>query len=479
MAILKARRARRDRGQAWEHVAIGGLVLLAAHALTDGAAMAAGVEHPDVGTVALGRAGAYAADPSDGLALQYNPAGFASQTGLRVTLDGSLAWQRLTFTPRGGATGSNEAPPFFEPAGAVSYGFGAVGPLSALTVAVGAAGPSAIGKESFPADGPQRYALITSDFFIAYASASVAASFRSWLSAGVTIQAVKGTAKFSQAVYSGTAEQTDPNDRSSDAVATVDVSSGFIPTGVFGLTVRPMPGVAVGVSYRPRFTFDADGSLTTVLPATAAAIDARQEGTAAAFTLNLPDVIRFGAQLTRIRRLLLEANVVIERWSGLDTIEIHPQGINVSSGNFGITKPLPNIVFQKNFEDAVSFRLGGEVALLPGRLTVRGGYLHETSAIPLASTNVDFGNWERDMIAVGASYALPRTPVTIDVAYAHHFLPTRTVTNSTAVQIVTPCLIPGCSDPTPRITGNGTYEASLNVLSLSLRLVLDAWRPGP
>src|SRR5437016_2854128 len=85
-------------------------------------AFAAGVEHPDLGTIALGRGGAYAADPMDGLALQYNPAGFANQRGLRVTVDANLSWQRLSFTPAGGGpSAANDAPPFVEPGGAVSF----------------------------------------------------------------------------------------------------------------------------------------------------------------------------------------------------------------------------------------------------------------------------------------------------------------------------------------------------------------------
>jgi hypothetical protein len=61
--------------------------------------LGAGVEHPDVGTVALGRGGAYAAEPDGGLALIYNPAGLGRQAGFRATVDTSLAWQRLTFAP--------------------------------------------------------------------------------------------------------------------------------------------------------------------------------------------------------------------------------------------------------------------------------------------------------------------------------------------------------------------------------------------
>jgi long-subunit fatty acid transport protein len=140
---------------------------------------------------------------------------------------------------------------------------------------------------------------------------------------------------------------------------------------------------------------------------------------------------------------------------------------------------LPDIVLQKGYQDSVSLRVGGEYDVAPGRLTVRAGYLHETSAVPLASTSVDFPNWQRDLGAVGLSVAVPRTPVTVDVAYAHHFSPTRTVTSSAVGQVVTPCLTPGCTDPAPTVVGNGRYEASLDVLSLSLRMELDGQRKRP
>jgi long-subunit fatty acid transport protein len=434
------------------------------------AAWAAGVEHPDIGTVAMGRGGAYAADPDGGLAVQYNPAGLGRQRGLRVTLDASLAWQSVTFAPTdGGPAVSNGAGAFFAPAAVVSWGAGPVGPLAGLTFALGATGPAAIGKLSYPADGAQRYALISSDTTIAYWSAAVAAAVNRWLAAGVTLQLVKGTARFTQAVWSGASPGTNPAD---DAIAHVDVTSGLIPTAVLGVTARPSERVAVGVSYRPRFTFDASGTLQTDLPATARAIGAHQVGTATGFSLPMPDVVRVGVLVRPRARWLVEADFVLERWSTLGALELEPRGIAIASDNLGTSKPLPNIVFQKNFEDAFSVRVGGEHELVPGLLVVRAGYLHETSAVPLASTSVDFPNWERDVVSVGASVAIPRTPVTLDVAYAHHFLPARTVTSSAITQVVTPCLTPGCTDPAPSVVGDGTYTASLDVLSASLRLAL-------
>ena len=435
-------------------------------------ARAAGVEHPDVGTIAIGRGGAYAADPDGGLALQYNPAGFAWQDGLRATFDASLAWQRVTFAPAGGgAPVSNGAPPFFAPAAVASFGLGRVGPLAALTFALGASGPAAIGKLSYPAGGAQRYALISSDTTIVYWSAAVAAAFNRWLAAGVTLQLVKGTARFTQAVWTGASSGTNPAE---DAIAHVDVTSGFIPTAVLGVTARPTARVSLGVSYRPRFTFDASGSLTTDLPTAAGALAARQVGTSTGFTLPMPDVVRAGVLVRPRARWLVEADVVLERWSTLRSLALLPHGISLESDNLGTSKPLPNIVFQKNFDDAVSVRVGGERDLLGGRLTVRAGYLHETSAVPLASTSVDFPNWDRDVVAVGASIAIPRAPLAVDVAYAHHFLPARTVASSGITQVVTPCLTPGCADPAAVVVGNGRYGAALDVLSFSLRFALPA-----
>jgi long-subunit fatty acid transport protein len=433
-------------------------------------ARAAGVEHPDVGTVALGRGGAYAADPDGGLALVYNPAGLARQGGLRATLDANLAWQQLTFAPADGSPAvSNGAPPFFAPAAVVSYGLGAVGPLAGLAFAAGVAGPSAIGKLDYPATGAQRYALISSDTQIASWSAAAAAAFNEWLAAGVTFQLVQGRARFTQAVWSGSSMGTDP---AGDARARVDVSSGLIPTAVLGVTARPHPRVSVGASWRRGFTFDAQGSLTTDLPAAAQAIGAHQTGTDTGFSLPFPDVFRVGVLARPRERWLVELDFVYERWSALRAVALEPHGIVIASDNFGTSKPLPDIVFQKNFDDAFSVRLGAERELVPGRLTARAGVLHETSAVPTASTSVDFPNWERDVVAVGASVAIPRTPATLDLAYAHHFLPARTVTASGITQVVTPCLTPGCTDPAATIVGNGRYTAALDVLSASVRIAL-------
>jgi long-subunit fatty acid transport protein len=142
-------------------------------------------------------------------------------------------------------------------------------------------------------------------------------------------------------------------------------------------------------------------------------------------------------------------------------------------------RALDNIIFQKDYQDAFSVRVGADYELLPSRLTVRAGYLHETSAIPTRSVSVDFGNWQRDAVSVGATAKLWKG-LTASVAYAHHFIADQNVTDSKVDQKVTPCVSsPGCADTMGTIVGNGLYKASLDVVSLSLGVILDDFRARP
>lgn len=446
---------------------LGSFRIAAICLLISSRAWAAGMEFPDNGAISIGRGGAYAAKPIDGMALTYNPAGFADQRGLRITIDSKLSMQNIEFQPQASNTRiASTGSPFFAPGGVVSYGFGRVGPLSGLSLAIGAVGPSAIGKQSFPQSGAQRYSLISSDFFVAYYSAAVAASFGPYVAAGVTMQLAHGTAKFSQAVYGGDWQGTSTE---FDAIANISVTSGFIPTGVIGVTVTPTPKVAVGMSYRPHYQFSGSGTLDTQLPKTALDLKVKQIGNKADLALNFPDVVRLGVQVRPTSALLLESNIVYERWSVLDSIVVTPKNISIDKGVFASQQKLDTITLPKNFRDAVSVRVGGDYALADGMLTLRAGYLFETSAIPKKTVAVDFANWGRHVASAGCSVAIG--PVFLDAAYAHHFIASQNVTNSAVQQVTTPTL--SSTDYAPAtVVGNGRYSADLNVFSLALRVPL-------
>jgi long-subunit fatty acid transport protein len=448
--------------------------------LSPALALAAGMEYPDNGTVATGRAGANAANPDDALAFQYNPAGLAQviQRGWHLNLDARWAAQAVKFTSATPGTSSveNSAPPFFAPAGSVSYGFGKVGPLSDLTVALGATGPSAIGKSQYPVDGAQRYALDSTDYFIAYYSAAIAAGWkRGDFSArvGFTGQLVQGQAKFIQAVWSGFGQydqgKNQPTDTSNDSMATFSGSSGVIPSCVAGISISPIRDLDIGVSYRPRIDFDAPGTLDIKLSKTAENISAKPDSNSASLKLSLAAMLRAGVAWRVTPRVRVELDGVWEQWSSMKEIRIATHNINITS-TVAKPVPLPDVVFPHNMEDTMSVRLGTDVTVIDDMLTVRAGYAFETSAVPSAFVSIDFPNWQRHIAAVGASVRI--WGAWLDLAYAHHFVETQHVTNSQVMNQVSPKLS-GIPESVPSVVGNGTYEAALDVFSVSLRLPFD------
>lgn len=428
---------------------------------------AAGAEYPDNGTLSIGRGGAWAANPTDGLALTYNPAGLAQQHGLKLTLDARLSQQNVKFTSTSikGDPVENSAPLFLGPTVALSYGMGALGPLSEATIAAGVNGPSAIGIVKYPNAGVQRYNVNSTDYFIGFYSLAVAAGYGDWLRFGITGQLAHGEATFDQAVYSSaTSSGSDPND---DTIATFSGKNGVQPNAIIGVTVLPTPQIAIGLSWRPSLKFAADGTLKTVAPKWAQE-SSKQVGDEAQLQLTFADVVRLGLQYKPNTNWDVEFDAVYERWSVLKEVRVHIINMTVVAAH-DPDKPIkvPDIVFPHDYVDTISLRMGADYTLMPERLTVRGGYLYESSAAPTKYVSLDFPNWQRHVVSVGASIKL--YGAWLDLAFAHHFVQTQVVTDSAVVQQQTPPVLP-LPQPKPIVVGNGTYEASMNIGSVALRV---------
>ena len=81
---------RSARRSSWLSLVLAGLAGLLVIAGLAPRARAGGVEFPDNGAVAIGRGGAYAANPDGALAISHNPARLAQQEGLRIGLEAAL-----------------------------------------------------------------------------------------------------------------------------------------------------------------------------------------------------------------------------------------------------------------------------------------------------------------------------------------------------------------------------------------------------
>ena len=436
-------------------------------------AFGAGLEFPDNGAMAMGRGGAVAASPDGAMALQYNPAGLAKRKGFHLDVEYKLSNMNVTYTPNTSeAAVSNNGGIFPAPAGMLAYGFGQVGPFSNLTIGAGGYGPSSIGVVDYPVEGAQRYALIDSDYFIAMATASVAVAWEDWLDVGFNMQMATGRAKFRKAVYSGVVEYVTAYGADYDSVSTVDVS-GSSPLWLAGVTLRPMDKLSIGLSYRPQFNFEGDGTLTTEISALGQALGVKANGDKASMVVPFPQVARLGILYQLAKDCLVEADFVYEGWSAMQSIDVVPDGIKLVRGT--LEKDLPTIQIVRMYRDAWSARVGGDWGVIPDRLTLRGGYIYETSAIKQNYTSVDNANWGRNAIGLGLSVNL--WGAWLDLGYSHHFIPSRTLTNAKHEQTVSPCLTSTtCEDLEPAIIGNGTYEGSFDVFGLAVRMPFSELR---
>lgn len=468
-----------------------GVSLVLFVALVPGMAWASGYEYPENGAKGLAQGGAFAADPTDGTALYYNPAGLADQTGTRVLLDGHFVWLSTAFQRLGvdgkamGDAVHNAYAPWIAPFLAVSHQI-----IPHLTVAAGIYGPSAYGALRYPdprkiaptffdknpnndptdttnisTQAPQRYMLIDSNIIVLYPSLAVAWAPTKWLSLGVTGQVVLGNTAFTQAIYAGLSPGEDPG---SDAIAALSVTNKPAFTGIFGIQIRPAEGLVMGFSFRPKFQTTGDGTLDVTfndsLKGLLDTLGAGLVGNKATLTTDFPNVYRFGTAVHH-HGWEGELDVVYEEWSAVHSLVVHPD-IKLKFG--GQETPLPDIKIPKNWRDAVSFRLGGKVDLkraygLHVPLTIRAGYTYSDSAIPPSTLGIDFIDGTRNQLSVGATYDLGWLGITLTAS--HIFQDQITVGGSDVLQQVsTP---PGVSYP-GSVVGNGTYDASTTLLVLGL-----------
>jgi long-chain fatty acid transport protein len=427
---------------------------------------AAGYYVPDVGVHALGRAGAFVARADDQTAAWYNPAGFADQGGTRALFDLALTKQSNFFQRADdssfGPVGNSAAPKIIPFLG-VSSDFG----LKNFTFAVSGFGPYAKNTE-FPADGPQRYSLIHSTASEAFYQLSVGWRPVPWLKLGA---AFRGEYFH---VSQGLAVSILANN-TSDARVDYDVTDRFAANASFGMILSPTPFFDFGVSYRPAPHFLANGTLTVnaddlnrLRAAQPGLSNLALQGSNINIGIETASILRAGVRYHE-PRFDIEADFVWESWAGFGRVEIRPVDITYTLLD-ATPHPLPAITQDRNYGNGYSFRLGGDIQILPGRLTGRVGYFFETSAVPDASVSAALIDANKHGFGVGLSARFRWFE--LSVAYAHVQLAERNITESNSRQINLTYLALGAQNSAP-VVGNGLYRAGWDNLVFGIAFDID------
>ncbi|HLT39997.1 MAG TPA: outer membrane protein transport protein [Enhygromyxa sp.] len=456
--------------------------------LTPREAAAGGFEVPDQGARAVGRGGAYAVGAADLTALHYNPGKLAGLGGTRILYSHNLlfhrtSFQRATLSDAWGADagtdfGLAENRDQLFPLG----GFGVVGSdfgLKNWMFALGAYGPSAIGRHDYAAYGPQSFMLTKMDVVVIYYSLAVAWQLPKKFGVGVTLQYVDLPRMNYGLVVDSTPTSTLeplPDDASTQLITDLQLKDRVGFTALLGLWGRPHPRLELGVGGRLiPVKMKAKGGVatdkTTLL----------SDDVSAELQFQLPVQLRGGLRyLHPLRkddpdageRFDIEVDLFWENWSQIDAYRMDFEGaIN--------GQPIADQLIPKNWRDTFSVRLGGDVNLLDGHLTLRTGGYYETGASHPDFAHLDFPSFNRG--GVGGGITGSYRGVALTVGYMHIFQQPQESTELSAKYFqVRP--LAGCPDRCDGLSGvpanAGVFRSNMDILALSLDIHFNELFPS-
>ncbi|HVZ87729.1 MAG TPA: outer membrane protein transport protein [Polyangia bacterium] len=474
--------------------------------LTAGAAPAfadGGYYQGAVGPRAAGRGGAFVARADDVSAVAINPAGLATLGGTVVEIGNQVGYNRYDYTraptldtgnPQNGTAPlvsfdkvSNGAPwqpalPFIGVAsnlGLKDFGF-----------ALAAFAPPGISKLQFPIDGGQRYMMVSREAVILDYAASIAWKLRDVFGVGLTAEWISVPRLDYSLVINANPAPGAANPVSSmyDILATTTGSDPFVFNAILGTWFRPVPSFQFGLAGQV-----VPASIVTHSKLAATALDQAQLGTVTLLrngvpasdvtvTLPLPLMVRAGGRYRNLvngrERFDLEVDVEYETWSRANAFTVATNGLEATAAGNQTIK-LGTIEIPKQWNDVLSVKVGGDVNVIPDRLTLRAGVYYETAAAPAATLNVDFPAGQQLGAALGGSLLLGRWEVAL--TYQLRYQPATAVSeaNARVYQQVpaSPCAAPytdanTCNpnypgQPSPAVNA-GTYAATSHLVALGL-----------
>ena len=443
-------------------------------------AHAAGFEVPDNGTRAVGRGGAVAASSEDLTAAHFNPALLARQSSsLSLLYNHNLVFHESTFTraplsegwgARGAQADTSEVsdretlfPLGVFVAGGTNFG------LEDAMFAASIYGPHSNGKQNWPDYGPQSFMLTETDMILVYYSASAAWSNGDRFGIGVTLQYVDMPKLEYELVMDARVDpEVDPMpDRaragvvSSQTASKLDLEDRFAYTAIVGAFVKITDHLELAAGGRVLpVKLDAKGGIHIDNEAL------NPQGLKVEMPLTLPRTARVGLRYVD-PGFDVELDFVWENWSVID--KYHADMDGTIQG-----QPVNDLVIEKQWQDSMGVRLGGDVALVPGKLDVRAGGFVESGAAPKYYSHIDFPSFDRLGLSGGLTFHLDTVGVpglALSAAYSHVFQEDREVTEAYGKAFQqrpkAPCP-EGCDGLSGVVANAGRFETSFDIVSVGL-----------
>lgn len=437
---------------------------------------AGGFEIPDLGARSLGRGGAFAVGASDLTALHYNPGKLAALGGTRFLYSHNLIWHNTTFqrAALSDAWGDDAGYQFalaengqklfpLGLSGFIGSDFG----LKNWMFAAGVYGPNAVGRHEYPDYGPQSFLLTKMDVLMIYYSLAAAWQLPKKFGVGVTLQYVD-MASMQYALVADSAVTPNlnpiPDENSTQLINDLQLKDRAGFTAIAGLWGRPHPRLELGaggrvipVNMNPRGGVSTDKE--TLI----------SDDVTASMTFTLPVTLRGGIRYLHpmkgkpeLERFDIELDLFWENWGQLDAYYIDFEGaIN--------GQPIADQVIEKNWRDTFSVRLGGDVNLLDGHLTLRAGGFYETGASHPDYAHLDFPSYNRGGVGGGLTGSF--RGVSLTVGFMHIFQQRQEISEQFGKGFqLRP--IAGCPERCDGLSGvpanAGVFDSSFDTLGFSL-----------
>lgn len=441
---------------------------------------------------------------TDGTAAWWNPAGMAAGKGTRIELEGAPTFATINFDRADPHGGHDE----YQLGGVVPFlgvvsDFGVEGFGAGLTLAVPfVRGGREVGEEDsdladrgfpgVPVAGTGSYVMRDGNSQALWLGLGAAYEYKDILAIGASAALIHSdwraivdsdtlptldeqiTAQGEESGY------TDDMLESPDYKATLDFTglSANAVTFSAGIRVKPAETVAIGVAYMNGAHLENKGDFHGIFqcPPTSdtigrygvedlglcyATVDAD-----ATVTYDLPRRIHGGIAFYPVEAVRLEAMGGWVQWSTYQDFHITVANAQVEQEQAG------DVVNQERYwardnQDSFWAALDGKVRIAD-RVTLGARVLYDKSAIPDAALSTN--NYDADTVAPTVLAAVRLGPMELGASYTHHFLATRTVTDSAyAMALPNPDLSDYETDRYYYPHANGTYSGYINRIGVQVR----------
>jgi len=372
-------------------------VLCGAFAVT---AFAGGFQTGTQNARAMGMGHAFVGVASDASAIYFNPAGLANLKGMHVMAGTTLIMPTLKFTgPKPLTTATDAVEKTFTPINV----YGAYAMDNKLSFGIGVFNPYGLGSE-WPGNWVGRSAAVKTELRTFYINPTVAYQLTDNIAVGAGFNYIVSSIIMNRVTTSVPGLPVATNiktDLEGDGKAAYTFN--------FGLLYKATEGLSIGASYRHSAEIEFEGdikfsNLTVGIPTIDPILAATFKTSKGAAKLTMPYDFRAGISYDVMSELTLNADFQYVGWESYSEL----------AATFA--NPLYNVKIAKNWENAYSFKVGGEYRM--DALALRAGYVFDATPIPTKTMDPSLPGADRHEFTVGLGYQLTKN-IRVDAAYQY------------------------------------------------------------